>query len=123
MEPANTETIGEDMLPPTKPTPPVEPFRVSGNGISPVPSFNSMNFQTGVSGWGLGSSGNTEFNGSRTIAGHFTPVLSMKGLSIYISDGTTPNGALTGRAGDICFGADSGKAYKCTTGTTWVSFT
>lgn len=123
MEPTDKQTIGQDMMAPVKPTAPFEPFRISGTNISPIPAFNSLNFQSGLSGWGLGSSGNVELNGNRIVSTHFTPAFSMKGLTIYISDGTSPSGALNGRAGDICFGADSGKAYKCTSTTTWVSFT
>lgn len=43
-------------------------------------------------------------------------------VTLWISDGTnTPNGNLTGSAGDICFGADSGKAYYCTGTTNWTA--
>lgn len=53
---------------------------------------------------------------------HFNKMITMGGVgsaSIWISDGTTPNGNLTGTQGDICIGADGGKSYYCTsTGTT-----
>jgi hypothetical protein len=63
------------------------------------------------------------FMGGAVISTNFTPVIMLKNITIYISNGTTPNGNLSGKAGDICFGADAGKAYKCTSTTTWVSFT
>jgi len=44
------------------------------------------------------------------------------GCTMWISDGTTPNGNLSGQAGDICLNGDSGNIYRCsTTGTTWVA--
>lgn len=52
---------------------------------------------------------------------NFKKYISLGGNAIWASNGTTPNGALSGTAGDICIGADSGNAYKCTTGTTWVA--
>lgn len=54
--------------------------------------------------------------------GVFKKIISLAGVTLYISDGTnTPNGNLTGTAGDICFGADSGKAYYCTGTTNWTA--
>lgn len=44
------------------------------------------------------------------------------GVSIWVSNGTTPNGNLTGVLGDICIGGDSGNIYRCSTaGTTWTA--
>jgi hypothetical protein len=43
------------------------------------------------------------------------------GHTLWISDGTTPNGSLSGSAGDICFNGDSGKAYYCTGTTSWTA--
>lgn len=40
---------------------------------------------------------------------------------LWKANGVTPNGALSGTVGDICIGADSGKAYYCSSGTTWVA--
>jgi hypothetical protein len=45
----------------------------------------------------------------------------LRGLTIWTSDGTTPNGNLSGFIGDICFGADGGKAYYCTGTTNWTA--
>lgn len=40
---------------------------------------------------------------------------------MWMSDGTTPNGALSGTAGDICINCDSGKTYYCTGTTSWTA--
>jgi len=41
------------------------------------------------------------------------------GPSLWLSDGTTPNGNLTGDAGDLCIYGDSGKMYICSGTTNW----
>ena len=43
------------------------------------------------------------------------------GNYIWKANGVTPNGNLSGSAGDICIGADGGKAYYCGGGTTWTA--
>lgn len=44
-------------------------------------------------------------------------------VTFWMSDGSTsPNTALTGTAGDVCYGADSGKSYYCTGTTNWTAF-
>lgn len=40
---------------------------------------------------------------------------------VWMSNGNTPNGALSGTAGDICLNCDSGKAYYCTGTTNWTA--
>jgi hypothetical protein len=56
------------------------------------------------------------------ISTNFKIMIELDGVTLFLSDGTTPNGNLTGAAGDICVGADSGKAYYCSgAGTTWVA--
>jgi len=52
---------------------------------------------------------------------NFKKMINLAGTTLYKSDGTTPNGNLSGSAGDICFGADSGKAYYCTGTTSWTA--
>jgi hypothetical protein len=53
---------------------------------------------------------------------HFKKVAVLAGVTLWISDGTTANGALTGTAGDICFNGGSNKPEYCsTTGTTWAA--
>lgn len=64
-----------------------------------------------------------EIRGGNVMLSNFTPILKLKSVQVYISDGVTPNGVLPGVRGDICLNADSGKAYYCsTTGTTWTAF-
>jgi hypothetical protein len=52
---------------------------------------------------------------------NFQLIANFGGSKLWRSNGNTPNGALSGTAGDICIGADSGKAYYCSSGTTWVA--
>jgi len=53
---------------------------------------------------------------------NFVIMMELDGNTIFKSDGTTPNGNLTGVQGDLCVGADGGKAYYCsTTGTVWTA--
>lgn len=94
-------------------------FQNSGGGISPVYALNSLNFVSNGSGWGLGSNGDAQINGNHVVQGHWTPVLRLLGVTIYIADGTSPNGTLNGATGDIVLKADGGKLYVCVGGTTW----
>lgn len=41
------------------------------------------------------------------------------GMTIWKSNGITPNGNLSGTVGDVCFNADGGKSYFCTGTTNW----
>lgn len=55
---------------------------------------------------------------------NFSKMLNMDGtgqVTLWISNGTSPNGSLTGTTGDVCFGCDSGKSYYCTSGTSWTA--
>ncbi len=56
---------------------------------------------------------------SAAVSTHFTRAASFIGKNIYVSDGTTPNGNLTGATGDICLDGTGGALYFCVTGTTW----
>lgn len=94
-------------------------FQSVGAGIGPVSSINSLNFTSNSQGWGLGSSGDAQFNGNHVVSTHFTPCAKMLGTTIYVSDGTSPNGTLSGATGDICLKCDSGKLYICVGSTTW----
>ena len=55
------------------------------------------------------------------VSTYFRRMIWLGSLTIWKSDGVTPNGNLSGSIGDICFGADSGKAYYCTGTTNWTS--
>lgn len=52
---------------------------------------------------------------------NFFKVMTMNGVTLWAGNGNTPNTALTGTAGDILFGGDSGKAYYCTGTTSWTA--
>lgn len=43
------------------------------------------------------------------------------GNFLWKANGVTPNGNLSGNVGDFCIGADGGKAYYCTGGTSWTA--
>jgi hypothetical protein len=43
------------------------------------------------------------------------------GSTMWWSNGVTPNGALSGTAGDFCVNCDSGKMYYCTGTTNWTA--
>ncbi len=65
---------------------------------------------------------------THTIATHFNLILFLDndpgatGYSVYTSDGTTPNGNLSGSVGDICLGGPSGQPFYCTGTTNWTGF-
>lgn len=94
-------------------------FQSSGAGIAPVYALNSLSFVSNGAGWGLGSNGDAQFNGNHVVSSHFVPVLKLKGVTIYVSDLTSPSGTLSGATGDIVLHADGGKLYVCVGGTTW----
>jgi hypothetical protein len=96
-------------------------FQNSGAGVSPTNAMNSLNFGSNTSGWGLSTNGDAQFNGNRIVSSHFTPCLTIKGNVIYVSDGTSPNGTLSGSTGDIVFHGDGGKMYFCVGGTVWTA--
>jgi len=54
---------------------------------------------------------------------HFRKIIKEDNTAccIWVSDGTTPHGALTGQAGDICLNGDSGNIYRCTGTTNWTA--
>ena len=53
---------------------------------------------------------------------NFKKMVKLGTVTLWISDGTTPNTNLSGTAGDVCFGADSSKSYYCTGTTNWTAF-
>ena len=86
-----------------------------------VNNFRSTRFTTDNVGWSLHSEGTSETNGGGTVVStNFYRVHKFKGISLWVSDGTTPNGNLTGATGDLCLNGPSGQPFKCTSTTTWV---
>jgi len=50
----------------------------------------------------------------------FKKLLALANVTIWVStDGTTPNGTLSGTAGDICFNGPSSRMFYCTGTTNW----
>jgi hypothetical protein len=96
-------------------------FQNTAAGVAPTQSINSANFTSNSQGWGLTSAGDAQFNGTHLVSTHFTPVAKFLGTTLYVSDGTSPNGTLNGASGDICIKADAGKLYFCVGSTTWVA--
>jgi hypothetical protein len=47
---------------------------------------------------------------------------TFNGYTLWIGNGTTPNGNLSGTAGDWLIGGDTGKGYFCTGTTSWTAF-
>lgn len=50
---------------------------------------------------------------------NFKRIISLDGVTLWKSNGTTPNGNLSGTAGDICFNGASSQAFYCTGTTNW----
>ncbi len=64
------------------------------------------------------------FGGANVVTStHFRRIITEtgSGVTIWFSDGTTANGALTGVAGDICLNAGSNKPEYCTATTSWTA--
>ncbi len=57
---------------------------------------------------------------------HFVKMASYKNgatvITLWLSDATDPNGALSGTAGDICYNGASNKPAFCTGTTNWTNF-
>jgi hypothetical protein len=56
------------------------------------------------------------------VSTNFKKAALFNGVQIWTSDGTTPNGNLSGTTGDICLNGDSGKPYYCVATTSWTAF-
>lgn len=50
---------------------------------------------------------------------NFQLIANFSGSKIFRSDGTTPDGNLTGAQGDVCFNGPGGQLFNCTGGTNW----
>ena len=66
-----------------------------------------------------------QFVSQKLISGHFKQMYQMGGnqklpTTIWVSDGTSPNGVLAGKQGDICYNGPSGHQFYCTGTTVWV---
>jgi len=54
---------------------------------------------------------------------NFKKVISIDNIIQFKSDGTTPEGNLSGALGDVCFNGPNGFMYRCQGGTTWQKLT
>lgn len=52
---------------------------------------------------------------------HFKKVAVLGTVTLWVSDGTTAQGNLTGTTGDVCFNAGSNKPEYCTGTTNWTA--
>ena len=59
-------------------------------------------------------------NNTSLVSSHFKKTLSLVSTVVWVSDGTTPNGNLSGTTGDICLNGDSGQTYICSGTTVWM---
>lgn len=100
----------------------------NGNGGGLILS-NGYDSDTYTNGFGLKiensnlTRGNMlELVNNYTTSSYFKKEMVLDGVTVWKSDGThTPNGNLSGTAGDICLNGDSGKIYYCTGTTNWVA--
>lgn len=93
-----------------------------GAGLSPVGQpIQSTNYAQNSVGWRFNSNGEAEMNGNRTVSTNFSLIFKARGVSFYVSNGNTPNGALSGTTGDICFNGGSGNVFRCTGTTNWTA--
>lgn len=101
--------MGNQRLTPNKANQPLIPENiVSGNlnaQITLVAGFlQSLRFITGSVGWILNSDGTTEFNGNGLVVDtNFKARFTLGTITFFESDGTDPNGNLSGTIGDVCF--------------------
>lgn len=88
-------------------------------------SVRTKNFRLGKSGWKADANSITAaFIGNQPATStHFYKVLTdaTSGISLWIGDGTTANGALTGTAGDVLLNGGSHKPEYCTGTTNWTA--
>lgn len=54
-------------------------------------------------------------------ATHFYKIMTANGVTLWMGDGNTANGALSGTAGDILFNGGSNKPEYCTGTTNWTA--
>lgn len=56
------------------------------------------------------------------VSTNFKKIANYAGVTLWVSNGTDPNGTLTGTAGDICYNGATNKPAYCTGTTVWVNF-
>ena len=89
----------------------------------------SPNYAQSAAGWRLDSNGKVDSLTETKLSGILTETNFRKiltepntGVSIWVSDGTDPDGNLTGVVGDICLNGAGGVAFYCdTAGKNWTA--
>lgn len=92
-------------------------------------SIQSKNFRSGTQGFRVKSNGDAEINSGTFVAKqaatstNYYKVLTdaTTGISLWVGNGTTANGNLSGTAGDVLLNGGSNKPEYCTGTTTWVA--
>lgn len=70
---------------------------------------------------GSGSTGHPiSITQNAVVSTNFKRIISLAGVTLWISNATDPNGTLTGTAGDVCFNGLTNKIQYCTGTTVWV---
>jgi len=71
----------------------------------------------------IASVASAQFKNTIATSTNFYRIMQFNGggttRTLWISDGTTPNGNLSGTVGDVCFYGPSGQPFYCTGGTNW----
>lgn len=90
-------------------------YKVTSNSAGNAVYAHITGTETGVAG---------HFEQATAKSTNFFRVLRLTGGAtdtyVWVSDGTTPNGNLSGTAGSICLNGPSGQTFYCSGGTTWV---
>jgi hypothetical protein len=91
---------------------------INQSGGGPAADFERDSTGTGAATLRLGQ--------AALVGGHFKQFIDFEvadgGVMMYMSDGTTPNGNLSGNVGDICLNGPAGQPFYCTGGVAWTGF-
>ncbi len=74
-----------------------------------------------LSNTGVGSIASLINGTTAAVSTHFYKFATINSVTIWIGDGTTANGALTGTAGDLLINGGSNKPEYCTGTTSWTA--
>lgn len=71
----------------------------------------------------LGTGAPIQITQAAVTSSHFRKIYKEtgSGITLWHSDGTTPNGNLSGTAGDVCFNGASSQIFYCTGTTNWTA--
>ena len=94
-------------------------------GLQPTISYNptqNPSFPNSLKGGNVTS--RIQILNNRVTSGHFRQIIqygngTKNPTTVWMSDGTTPSGNLTGVKGDMCYNGPSGHSFWCGGTTTW----